>query len=114
MDYNIDEHNLNMTIYYSKRTGAIKSYATGLQDMSTYGDSQEDMEIIYDYIQTTKNDNFINNWRSYKIDTATKQLVKIVTSLEEQTLTSLQSENTALKSELELVKTVLDTLIMGA
>lgn len=39
-----------MTLFYSKRSGEIKSYTTGITDMGYFGDDKVDMEVIYDFI----------------------------------------------------------------
>lgn len=39
-----------ITFYFNKRTGDIKQYCTGVQDMSIYGNEQQDFELIYGFI----------------------------------------------------------------
>lgn len=39
-----------VTFFYNKRTGSLKNYCTGKQDMSSFGDEQQDYELILDFI----------------------------------------------------------------
>jgi len=64
---NIEEHQSNMTLFYSKQTGEIKSYATGLQDMNYFGDNKVDFEIIYDFIVVEKDEYVLSNLDLFKI-----------------------------------------------
>lgn len=70
----IEEMQAKMTLYYSKRTGDIKSYCTGINDMSYFGDNLEDYIIIWDYIVLERDNNVINNIKNFKINVETKQL----------------------------------------
>ena len=47
-----------LTIYFNKRTGTIKELCSGIQDMSWFGDEEQDYELIYDFI-VVDNDRFI-------------------------------------------------------
>ena len=47
-----------LTIYFNKRTGTIKELCSGEQDMSWFGDEQQDYGLIYDFI-VVDNDRFI-------------------------------------------------------
>lgn len=47
-----------LTVYYNKRTGTIKELCSGIQDMSWFGDEEQDYELIYDFI-AVDNDRFI-------------------------------------------------------
>ena len=47
-----------LTIYFNKRTGTIKELCSGTQDMSWFGDEEQDYELIYDFI-VVDNDRFI-------------------------------------------------------
>lgn len=107
----VNEHLDSMTVFYSKRTGIINSLSTGIQDMNFFGENAEDMAIIYSYLVVPYNKDLLYNKNSYQI--VQGNLVKIVTTSEEEAIKSLVAENTSLKNDLELVKTVLDTLIMG-
>ena len=50
-----------MTIFYSKRTGDIKGYTTGITDFGYFGDDAEDMKIIYDFIVVDYDDYVLDN-----------------------------------------------------
>lgn len=39
-----------LTLFYMKRTGEIKAFCTGEQNMNFYGDEKEDYEEIIDFI----------------------------------------------------------------
>ena len=47
-----------LTIYFNKRTGTIKELCSGIQNMSWFGDEEQDYELIYDFI-VVDNDRFI-------------------------------------------------------
>lgn len=107
----IEEHNDSITIFYSKRTGIINSLSTGIQDMGFFGENAEDMSVIYDFMIVPYSKDLLYNKDKYKVVDGV--LVKIVVTSEEQAIMNLTAENTALKNDLELVKSVLDTLVMS-
>ena len=39
-----------LTVYYNRRTGVIKELCGGEQDMTWFGEEQEDYELIFDYL----------------------------------------------------------------
>ena len=49
MGYTMAEHEANMTIYYSKSTGALKGISSGIMDMTVYGVDTEDYSQIWSY-----------------------------------------------------------------
>lgn len=49
-----------ITVFYSKKTGQVKSYVTGSQDFNYFGEDKEDFETIYGRI-TVEEDNYIYN-----------------------------------------------------
>ena len=63
---NISEEQSKMTIFYNRRLGSIQAIAGGIQDMSYFGDQEEDFKIIYDYI-VVDNDEYVINNSSYFI-----------------------------------------------
>ena len=71
---NIEEHLNNMTIFFSKKTGEIKSFATGIQDMNYFGNDKEDYELIWDYVVIPRDDKVIRNLEIFKINLDTKEL----------------------------------------
>lgn len=56
----LEEQN-KMTIFYNKRLGSIQAIVTGTQNMSYFGEQEEDFKIIYDYIVVDKDEYVINN-----------------------------------------------------
>lgn len=70
----IDEMSLKMTLYYSKSSGDIKSFCTGIQDMSLFGSNKEDFSLIWDYIILDKDEFVLSNITQFKINLDTKQL----------------------------------------
>ena len=71
---NIENHLNNMTIFFSKKTGEIKSFATGIQDMNYFGNDKEDYELIWDYVVIPRDDKVIRNLEIFKINLDTKEL----------------------------------------
>ncbi len=70
----IEEHQKYMTIFYRKRDGEIRGYATGIQDMSFYGDDEEDFSIIFDFVVLEKDTQVLNNIQKFKVNTETKEI----------------------------------------
>lgn len=64
----IEEHENNMTLFYSKQTGEIKCYCTGIQDMNYFGNSKVDFEIIYDFIVVEKDEYILNNLDLFNVN----------------------------------------------
>ncbi|MCR2045481.1 hypothetical protein [Anaerosalibacter massiliensis] len=56
-----------MTLFYSKRTGEIKNYQTGISDMGFYGDDEEDFSKIWDYIVVDRDDYVLDNVEQFKV-----------------------------------------------
>ena len=54
-----------MTIFYNKRLGTIQSIAGGTQDMSYFGEEEEDFKLIYDYIVVDNDEYVINNSNNF-------------------------------------------------
>ena len=68
MGYSINDHEQNMTIYYSKSTGEIKGGCSGIHDMSLYALDAEDYSLIWAYI-TLPNDAYVlQNPNNFKMD----------------------------------------------
>ncbi|SHH50200.1 hypothetical protein [Clostridium intestinale] len=63
----LEEHEKSMTLYYSKRTGEITAFSTGIQDMSFFGDNKEDYEIIWDFIVLEKDTYVLENRDKFKV-----------------------------------------------
>jgi hypothetical protein len=56
-----------MTVFYNKRTGTVKALVTGRQDMSLYGNEQEDYEQIYDFIVVPLDEYVFSNYGSFAV-----------------------------------------------
>ena len=56
-----------MTLFYLKRTGAIKGFCTGVQSMDFYGDEKQDYELIMDCIVIPYNEFLIDNRQYFKV-----------------------------------------------
>ena len=57
-----------MTLYFSRSTGEIKCYCTGIQDMSYFGEDETDYSQIWGFIVIDKDDFVINNRKMFKIN----------------------------------------------
>lgn len=58
---NISEEQSKMTIFYNKRLGSIQAVVSGSQDMSYFGEEEEDFKQIYDYIVVDNDEYIIKN-----------------------------------------------------
>lgn len=72
---NLEEYKNKMTLFYSKRTGEIQTFCTGVQDMSLFGDNKEDYEMIWDFVVIDYNDAIFNNYSLFKVDTSTQKIM---------------------------------------
>lgn len=59
--------NEKMTLFFSKRTGEIKGYVTGISNMDYYGDDKEDYSVIFDFIIVGLDDYVLNNTNQFAI-----------------------------------------------
>ncbi len=57
-----------LTLFYMKRTGAVIAFCTGVQDMSFYGEYQEDYASIMDFIIVEFDQFIIDNRHYYKVE----------------------------------------------
>lgn len=57
-----------MTLFYSKRTGEIKSFCTGIQNMSYFGADEEDYTLIWECIVVDKDDYVLSNRNKFIIE----------------------------------------------
>lgn len=62
---NITQEQSKMTIFYNKRLGTIQAIAGGIQDMSYFGEEEEDFKLIYDYIVVDNDEYVINNSNNF-------------------------------------------------
>lgn len=63
-----------MTIFYSKRTGEIKSICTGIQNMDYFGNDKEDFKLIWDCIVVEFDRYILDNYKLFKVNLENKQL----------------------------------------
>lgn len=90
---NIEEFQESMTLYYSLSTGVVRTVATGVQDMSIYGDQEEEMKTIQDCIVIPLNKDILDNKNKYKVNVETKQVIKILESETEIAINALKEDN---------------------
>lgn len=64
----IEEMNSKMTLFYSKNTGEITQYITGIADMNIYGNNKLDFEIIWDYVVVDRDSYVTNNLNKFYIN----------------------------------------------
>lgn len=64
----IEEMNSKMTLFYSKNTGEITQYITGIADMNIYGNNKSDFEIIWDYVVVDRDSYVTNNLSKFYIN----------------------------------------------
>jgi len=76
----IEETDNSMTIFYSKSSGEIKNFATGIQDMNFYTNDKDDFSIIRDYVVLPKDDFVLKNIDQFKINLTAKTLELIAGS----------------------------------
>lgn len=68
-----------VTLFYNKRLGIIKAYCTGKQDMSYFGEEQQDFELIYDFIVVPRDvdsSNVMRNKTHFSMNLTTKEIEK--------------------------------------
>lgn len=82
----IEEFENKMTIYFYKRTGIISEFQTGINDMSTFGEHQEEYEMIMDFVVLDKDNFFLEHSRDFKIDINTKELIYLAPAFKYKTL----------------------------
>ena len=57
-----------MTLFYSKNTGEIKNYCTGIQDMGYYGKDKDDYSLIWTYTIVELDEYIITNINNFVIE----------------------------------------------
>ncbi|GKZ04082.1 hypothetical protein ANS017_26530 [Paraclostridium bifermentans] len=59
----------HLTLFYSKRTGDIKKFTTGITDLiKAFGnDEGEELSLVYDTLIIDFDENIIQNYNEYKI-----------------------------------------------
>lgn len=109
----LDEFKESMTVFFSKSTGVIRTIATGVQSMSIYGDMQEDMKLIQDCIVIPMCKDIFDNKDKYKVNLDTKEVVKVLTTQEEEKFKSLSLENANLKQSVAELTVLVTSLVGG-
>ena len=56
-----------LTIFYNKRNGRIKELCGGEQDMSWFGDEQQDYELIFDFLIIDYDPYILENYMNMKV-----------------------------------------------
>lgn len=64
-----------MTLFYSKRSGDIQTFCSGIQDMNFFDENKKDYEIIWDFLIVDKDNFVLENIKLFKVDIYTKELV---------------------------------------
>lgn len=75
MGYTMAEHEQSMTVFYYKSNGEVYSYATGIQDFTSFGAHAEDYKIILDVVVLPKDLFILDNMKMFKVNTEDKSLV---------------------------------------
>ena len=70
----LNEFESKMTIFYSKRTGEIQTFCTGVQDMSLFSKNADAYSITWDYVVVNYDNFVIKNMCSFVVNTDTKEL----------------------------------------
>lgn len=71
----LSEYENSMTIYFYKRTGVISEFQTGINDMKTFGEHEQEYELIMDFIVIGKDEFFLTHSKDFKIDIEIKELI---------------------------------------
>jgi len=66
----------HMTVFFNKRTGSIKALVGGEQDMSFYGDEQQDYELIYDFLVVPHDPYVFANYHRFHITDGELKITK--------------------------------------
>lgn len=66
-----------LTLFFSKSSGKICSYCANElpQDMSYFGENEEDFSIIWDYVVLEYNPFIMKNLEFFKVNPETKELI---------------------------------------
>lgn len=66
-EYSIEQMDSKMTLYYSKSTGDIKRYCTGINNMDFFGEDTTDFNIIYNFLVVDKDRYVLDNLNKFII-----------------------------------------------
>lgn len=56
-----------LTIFYSKRNGKIKTFCSGIQTFDMFMDDKEDMELICNKMVIEYDDFFVRNYNMFRV-----------------------------------------------
>lgn len=77
----IEENAANMTVFYFKSSGDIKSIVSGVQSMDTFGIHKLDYEQIIDFIVIPLDLYVTTNISFFKVNIQNKQLEMLQTAI---------------------------------
>ena len=66
-DFTIKEFENSMTLYYFKSSGKIHSWCTGINDMSSFGEHEEDYSLMLDFLVIPIDRYVLDNLRYFSI-----------------------------------------------
>ena len=72
--FTIEEFENSMTLYYFKSNGAIHSWCTGINNMTSFGEHSMDYSLILDYVVLPLDRYVLDNLKYFTIDIETKEL----------------------------------------
>lgn len=70
----LDVYKDKMTLFYSKKSGEIQTFCTGVQDMNFFGENKDDYTVIWDFLVVDYNDKVLNNLSMFVIDLDSKSI----------------------------------------
>lgn len=70
----LDVYKDKMTLFYSKKSGEIQTFCTGVQDMNFFGENKDDYTVIWDFLVIGYNDKVLNNLSMFVIDLNSKSI----------------------------------------
>lgn len=70
----LDVYKDKMTLFYSKKSGEIQTFCTGVQDMNFFGENKDDYTVIWDFLVVDYNDKVLNNLSMFLIDLNSKRI----------------------------------------
>lgn len=65
-----------MTIYYNRRTGAVKEMCGGVQGYDWFGDEAEDFKQIFDYIVVDYDTYVVSNFFDFEVKNGELKLIR--------------------------------------
>lgn len=65
-----------ITVFFNKRTGSIKELCSGEQDMSWFGNEEEDYTLIYDFIRVDSDPFIFENYTQMQVVDGSLKLIQ--------------------------------------